>query len=202
MVLMSPELDQMYTSLLTNQVPANWATVAYSSLKPLASWFKDLHKRVDFMRQWMAKGHPKAYWLSGFFFPHGFLTGVLQAFARKHQKAIDFLKFKFNFMAFRDSTYDDVEDSQSFTITNELALIEEPPKDGVYIYGLHIESATWSYTECCVTEQEPGVIVSAMPMVHFLPFEVKHTVELQPPSPTRGGRDGLPAEDTKSKSSG
>lgn len=47
---MSPELDQMYMSLLTNQVPANWEAVAYSSLKPLASWFKDLHKRVNFMR--------------------------------------------------------------------------------------------------------------------------------------------------------
>ena len=105
-------------------------------------------------------------------------------------------------MNFRDSTYKDTKDSQRSTITNELALIEEPPKDGVYIYGLHIESAAWSYAECCVTEQEPGAIISTMPMVHFLPFEVKHAVELQPPSPKRGGRDGPPAEDATSKSSG
>ena len=52
------------------------------------------------MRTWMQKGHPKAYWLSGFFFPHGFMTGILQAFARKHKKAIDFLKFKFHLLDF------------------------------------------------------------------------------------------------------
>lgn len=46
----------------------------------------------------MMKGHPSAFWLSGFFFPHGFMTGILQTYARKHRKAIDFLKFKFNFL--------------------------------------------------------------------------------------------------------
>ena len=180
---MSPELDQMYMSLLTNQVPANWAAVAYSSLKPLASWFKDLHKRVNFMRQWMTKGHPKAFWLSGFFFPHGFMTGILQTFARKHQKAIDFLKFKFNFMSFEDSAYGDINESQSFTMTEELELIERPPEDGAYVYGLYIESAAWNHAEGCITEQEPGVIISGMPIVHFLPFEVKHAAEPEPPLP-------------------
>jgi len=97
---MSPELDQMYKSFLKNQVPQNWIKVSYASQKSLASWFKDLHERVSFMRKWMMKGHPNAYWLSGFFFPHGFMTSILQLFARKHMKAIDFLKFKFNFMTF------------------------------------------------------------------------------------------------------
>ena len=50
----------------------------------------------------MQKGHPKAFWLSGFFFPHGFMTGILQAFARKHKKAIDFLKFKFHLLDYED----------------------------------------------------------------------------------------------------
>ena len=53
------------------------------------------------MQTWLKKGHPNAYWLSGFFFPQGFVTGVLQAYARKHLKAIDFLKFKFNCLDLR-----------------------------------------------------------------------------------------------------
>jgi dynein heavy chain len=97
LVLMSPELEEMYSSLLKNQVPQNWAAVSFSSLKPLASWYQDLHDRIAFRQNWMSKGHPKAYWLSGLFFPHGFITGVLQAHARKHKKAIDYLKFKFDF---------------------------------------------------------------------------------------------------------
>jgi dynein heavy chain len=91
LVIMSPELDLMYTALSKNQVPPNWAEVAYPSIKSLASWIKDLNLRVEFMRSWLKGGHPSCYWLSGFFFPHGFMTGTLQTFARKHNKAIDTL---------------------------------------------------------------------------------------------------------------
>jgi hypothetical protein len=41
---MSADLDRMYESLLNNQVPEIWTKLAYPSLKPLASWIKDLHK--------------------------------------------------------------------------------------------------------------------------------------------------------------
>jgi dynein heavy chain len=67
----------MFTALIGNQVPQNWKSVAYPSLKGLTSWIEDLKERINFMRTWATKGHPKSYWLSGFFFPHGFITGVL-----------------------------------------------------------------------------------------------------------------------------
>jgi len=47
------------------------------------------------MRNWLQQGHPKCYWLSGFFFPHGFMTGTLQTFARKKVKEIDSISFSF-----------------------------------------------------------------------------------------------------------
>jgi len=50
---MSETLDKMYLSLQNGQVPANWAKVAYPSLKPLASWFLDLKDRVTFMDEWL-----------------------------------------------------------------------------------------------------------------------------------------------------
>lgn len=140
---MSADLDQMYNSFLKNQVPANWLRVAYASLKPLASWFRDLHKRVEFMRKWMTKGHPTAFWLSGFFFPHGFMTGILQTYARKHRKAIDFLKFKFDFLDFDE--YDDyvTVDKTDYANLEDLDRLLPAPADGAYIYGLYIESARW-----------------------------------------------------------
>ena len=48
-VVMSQELDEMYTSFLNNTVPNLWKKVAYSSLKPLSSWIKDLKERVLFI---------------------------------------------------------------------------------------------------------------------------------------------------------
>lgn len=41
-IVMSETLDKMYLKMQNNQVPDNWTKVAYPSLKPLSSWFKDL----------------------------------------------------------------------------------------------------------------------------------------------------------------
>lgn len=62
-VVMSADLDRMYSSLLNNAVPAQWAKVAYPSLKPLASWMVDLSARIDFMRSWCQNGAPSVRFL-------------------------------------------------------------------------------------------------------------------------------------------
>lgn len=77
------------------QVPQLWAKVAYPCLKPLGSWFKDFLRRVTFLRTWLTTGQPSCFWLPGFFFPQGFLTGVLQVHARKYTIPIDTLSFQF-----------------------------------------------------------------------------------------------------------
>jgi dynein heavy chain, axonemal len=66
--VMSQELDSMHSSLMNNQVPKSWKVVAHPSLKPLASWIKDLNERVPFMASWLKNGNPHSYWTSGFFF--------------------------------------------------------------------------------------------------------------------------------------
>lgn len=38
---------------------------------------------------------PYSYWMSGFYFPQGFLTGVLQTHSRQYKIPIDTLSFKF-----------------------------------------------------------------------------------------------------------
>jgi hypothetical protein len=51
------------------QVPEMWAAKAYPSLKPLSSWATDLMERLSFVQDWVTKGVPACYWISGFFFP-------------------------------------------------------------------------------------------------------------------------------------
>lgn len=48
------------------------------------------------MRKWLTDGQPPCFWLPGFFFPQGFLTGVLQVHARKYMIPIDTLAFQFS----------------------------------------------------------------------------------------------------------
>ena len=70
-VVMSEELEMVYTAFLNNQVPQLWANAAYPSLKPLSSWVSDLVLRCEFINNWIRQGQPKSFWLSGFFFPQG-----------------------------------------------------------------------------------------------------------------------------------
>ena len=58
---------------------------AYASMKPLAAWTRDLVARMEQISKWASTGAPPTlFWPSGFTFPTGFLTAVLQTTARKN----------------------------------------------------------------------------------------------------------------------
>ena len=106
------------------KVPATWTKVAYPSLKPLKPWFADFLKRtVGFMQKWIDHGIPSAFWISGFFFPQGFLTAILQNYARKYQMPIDTVNFSYKFL------------------DEEPEALEKKPPSGAYTYGLFLEGA-------------------------------------------------------------
>jgi dynein heavy chain len=92
---MSEELEKMSNCIFDNLVPPTWVKKGFLSLKPLSSWIVDCNARIDFLLEWIKNGTPKVYWLSGFFFPQAFLTGILQNFARKYTIAVDELDFGF-----------------------------------------------------------------------------------------------------------
>ena len=95
-VVMSADLEKMLDRMYDGQVPHLWEEVAYPSLKPLASWFQDLLKRLRMFRDWLDYGPPGVFWISGFFFTQGFLTGTLQNYARAHRIPIDEISFDFH----------------------------------------------------------------------------------------------------------
>jgi dynein heavy chain len=123
LVVMSSDLEKMFTSMVNNQVPELWSKVGWLSTKTLASWVKDLDRRLKFMRDWMTTGTPKSFWLPGFFFPQGFMTGALQSHARRYKLPIDTLNFGFKILPI-----DNAED------------VQEAPVDGLYIDGLYVFS--------------------------------------------------------------
>ncbi len=96
MVVLSADLEAMGNALFDQEVPAIWTKVSYPSLKPLKPWFSDfLARTAGFMQKWVEMGIPSSFWISGFFFPQGFLTAVLQNFARKYQMPIDTVSFSY-----------------------------------------------------------------------------------------------------------
>lgn len=151
-VVMSDELDKMYNNLMVNRVPEQWTRWAYPSLKPLAPWFVDMVARVQFLRSWIEDGAPNSFWMSGMFYPQGFMTATLQNHARKYKLPIDSLRFKFSVQ----QQYRPEE-------------IDICPEDGVYINGLFMDGARWNPETGTIFDSKLGELFSEVPIIHFLP---------------------------------
>merc|ERR1712100_530855 len=122
-VVMSSQLEEICDSFFDGRVPPTWLGSSFSSLKPLGSYITDMLARLTFFQDWYQQGPPAIFWFSGFYFPHAFLTGALQNFARKHKYAIDTVDYDFFVLDQGDPN--------------------EKAKDGVYIKGLFLEGARW-----------------------------------------------------------
>ena len=157
LVVMSGELEAMGNSIAVNQVPEKWADKAYPSMKPLASWSEDLMARLDMVLEWIEKGVPQVFWISGFYFPQSFLTGSRQNFARKKKYAIDTVDFDF---IVKSERWEDVT---------------QGPEDGVYIRGLYLEGARWNEDIRSLDDSRPKQLYTEMAMIHLKPVKDRVT---------------------------
>lgn len=153
LVVISPDLEEILNALLDNRVPAAW-NFAYFSMKPLSNWFEDMKNRYEFFNTWALKGIPYHFWIGAFTYPTGFTTSLLQRFSRKASGApIDKLEFDF------------------VPVPKEAHEINEHPKDGAFISGLHIEGGKWDLEKLCLCEPEVMELACPMPILHFKPIQ-------------------------------
>ncbi|EDL10501.1 mCG120758 [Mus musculus] len=169
LIVMSTSLEEIFNCIFDAHVPPLWGKASsqrlrhiadfkepgvYPSQKPLASWTRDLAVRVEQFETWASRARPPVlFWLSGFTFPTGFLTAVLQSAARQNNISVDSLSWEFIV-----STVDDSN-------------LVYPPKDGVWVRGLYLEGAGWDRKNSCLVEAEPMQLVCLMPTIHFRPAE-------------------------------
>jgi dynein heavy chain len=153
-VVMSAQLEAVYQAFLLGRVPEAWHVGSYLSRKPLASWLDDTINRIEFLRDWNDNGAPSSFWLSGFFFPQGFLTGVLQTHSRQNGLSIDSISLRAHVLT--HATPDAIPPG-------------ELPDSGVFVHGLFLEGARWNRDLQSLDESRPGELFTAMPVIWLQP---------------------------------
>jgi len=103
----------------------------------------------------MKFGSPTSYWISGLYFPQGFMTGCLQRHARKYSIPIDDLKVDF-------------ELTDTILIQEEIAAVRDmkedyklykgllKQEDGVYVHGLFLDAGRIDLNTKRLVDPIPG----------------------------------------------
>eukprot|EP00622_Pseudochattonella_farcimen_P004319 FR739685.1.p1 GENE.FR739685.1~~FR739685.1.p1 ORF type:complete len:220 (+),score=27.75 FR739685.1:3-662(+) len=141
--------------MFDQSVPDLWANVSSPSLKPLTPWYEDLIQRLTFLGDWIEHGPPPVFWVSGFFFPQGFMTANLQNHARKYGLPIDTVSFSHEMKA------------------EALENLTSKPQDGCYIEGLFLEGGRWDRRKRSLVDPRPKELFAPMPVIHLVPEQFR-----------------------------
>jgi dynein heavy chain, axonemal len=171
LVVMSENLEAVFDAFIINKVPTIWSQKGgFLSTKSLANWVKDFAMRIEHIESWINRGLPRSSWISGFFFPQSFLTGVLQTYARKHSLPIDFLRFDFKVMA---KTLDQAKiyELRVGGAAEDSKLYEglDYPDDGVFVHGLFIDAGKWDESKGGLCDAEIGELSPRLPALWLKP---------------------------------
>ena len=153
-IVMTSELDALGSAMYDGKIPQMWAKKSYPSLKPLAAYVTELLKRLQMLQNWIDNGAPPKFWITGFFFTHAFLTGVLQNYARKRKLPIDSIVFDFEAMK------------------DDEKLFAKKPKDGAFCDGIFMEGCRFDYSTMRLEESSPKVLYTDAPVFWFKPTTV------------------------------
>ncbi|KAH8387117.1 hypothetical protein KR093_004852, partial [Drosophila rubida] len=170
LVVMSEDLEMVFRALLANLVPAMWAKRSFLSIKPLPNYIVDFQRRIDFIQHWAENGAPRSYWISGFFFPQSFITGVLQTYARRRVLPIDSLKIDFQVIEM-ELTQQDFFDLHNADLNDQRLYgnLEECTDAMINVHGIFVEAARWDLSKGGLCDAKFGELYTRMPVVRFMP---------------------------------
>ena len=150
-IALAGDLVDALDKLFNAAIPAAWLKKSWESAT-IGTWFQGLlmrHKQLD---KWLREGRPKAYWLTGFFNPQGFLTAMKQEVNRQHAKdkwALD----------------DVVMTSQVTHPPKDVEQLKDGMSEGVYVYGLFLEGCRWDGKQNKLVDSDPKKLFTPLPVL-------------------------------------
>lgn len=158
-IALSGPLIDAVDALFNARIPDSWMKKSWEAAT-LGNWFTGLLQRYDQLSKWVALGRPKAYWMTGFFNPQGFLTAMKQEVNRKHA-------------ADKWALDDVVMTSEVTHPPKDFESLKEAPAEGVFIYGLYLDGCSWSGRENKLVDSEPKKLYNAMPVLFVTGVQAK-----------------------------
>ncbi|KAK7114139.1 dynein axonemal heavy chain 5-like isoform X2 [Littorina saxatilis] len=153
-IIMSENLRDALDCMYDARVPNLWRKISWDS-STLGFWFTELIDRNAQFHTWCHDGRPNTFWMTGFFNAQGFLTAMRQEVTRAHKGwALD------NVILQNDVTKYMKDD------------INQPPSEGVYVYGLYLEGAGWDRRGSKLIESKNKVLFESMPVIHIYAKDV------------------------------
>eukprot|EP00899_Mesostigma_viride_P009796 jgi/Mesvir1/18818/Mv04309-RA.2 len=151
-IALSGALIDAHDALYNARIPKQWLAKSWDA-STLGIWFGGMIQRFDQLHKWLNGGKPKAYWLTGFFNPQGFLTAMKQEVNRKH--------------AAEKWALDDVVMHSEVTYpAKEIENLREGPSEGVYVYGLFLDGCGWNPKDNRLVDPEPKKLFYPLPIVY------------------------------------
>jgi len=151
-VALSGDLIQALDALFNARIPTTWLKKSWEA-NTLGNWFTGLLQRHDQLFKWVNSDRPRAYWMTGFFNPQGFLTAMKQEVNRKH--------------ADQKWALDDVVMTSEVTHpAKTFEELKEAPSEGVYVYGLFLDGCKWSNKENRLVDSDPKKLYHPLPVLY------------------------------------
>lgn len=139
-IIMTPDIVNAIGAIYDFRVPREWCYdptgAEISWLTPtLGGWLEGLKNRYNQLNSWYLSGRPNSFWLTGFFNPQGFLTGMKQELTRMKKGA-----WSLDEVEYKTEVKNEVINTDNGTLDRQIS----PPNEGVYIHGLYLEGAVFS----------------------------------------------------------
>lgn len=112
-ILLTPELKNCYYAVLSDSIPPHWAKNSYRSLQPLSGYTTDFLEKIKFFQKWIDNPYKeRIHWFPAFFYPHLWIAGLTQNFARDKKVAVDAVEMEIEVTDFEVANKDDLEFQQ------------------------------------------------------------------------------------------